>query len=219
MPLIDVKRLAIARLLLRDAKNILIDDVTSGLSSAEAGELWTWLAPILLEKARKGATVIYSTSNAEEALLIADRIAVMSGGELKQLDTPKNIYDKPASVWAAQALDRNFHFESATLSKDGDNLMLTGDEFRLDASHIKNSVPASYIGLPILVGWHGTDYAEDDERCEDVAYVVREGDKYVHHTASDARVVLGTKRDRVCTSPKPEKIMLFDAKSENSILL
>ncbi len=219
LPLIDVKKLAIARLLLRDAKNILIDDVASGLCAGEARELWTWLAPILMEKAKKGATVIYSTSSAEEALLIADRIAVMSGGELKQLDTPESIYERPSSVWAAQALDGNFHFESATLSTDGESLTLTWDEFRLDVSRLKDRVPASYIGVPILVGWHGADYAEDGERSEDAAYVVREGDKYVHHTVSGKRVVLGAKRDRVCTSPKPEKIMLFDAKSENSILI
>ncbi len=219
LPLIDVKRLAVARLLLRDAKNILIDDITSGLSAGEARELWAGLVLILLKKAAQGATVIYSTSSVEEALSIADRIAVMSGGELKQLDTPKSIYEQPSSVWAAQALDKNFHFESATLSKDGDSLTLTGNELSLDVSQLKDRVPASYIGVPILAGWHGVDFAEDGVRREDVAYVVREGDGYVHHTVSDVRVVLGRKRDRVCTSPRPERIMFFDAKSENSILI
>lgn len=219
LSLADVKRLAIARLLLRDAKNILIDDITSGLSAAEARELWAQLVPILLKKARAGSTVIYSTSSAEEAISIADRIAVMSGGELKQFDTPNKIYECPASIWAAQALDKHFWFESATLSSNGENLALAARDFSLDVTWLKDRIPASYIGTAVLVGWHGVDFAEDGEKTEDVAYVVREGDMYVHHTASGVRVVLKEKREKVCASPRAEKIMLFDAKNENSILL
>lgn len=219
LPLIDVKRLAVARLLLRDAKNILIDDVTSGLCESEARALWGQLVPILVKKARAGATVIYSTTSLFEALSIADRIAVMSGGELKQLDSPQNIYARPASVWAAQALDDNFHFERAALSDGGEKLLLTGDGWSVDATIFKGRVPASYIGGQVLVGWHGSDFAEDGDRYEDAEYVVREGDAFVHHTASGIGVVLREKRDRVCTSPDVDKLTLFDIKNENSILL
>lgn len=219
LPLIDIKRLAIARLLLRDARNVLIDDVTSGLSASEARELWEQLVPILQKKAKQGATVVYSTTNVEEAFSIADRIAVMSGGELKQFDTPQNIYERPSSVWAAQALDRYFHFESATLTVDGDRLTLVGDGFCVDVTRLKGKIPESYIGGSVLAGWHGTDFDPDGERIEDVEYVVREGDLFVHHTTSGAYVVLSDKRDKVCVRPKAESVMLFDANNENSILL
>ena len=49
-------------------------------------------------------TALFVTHDAEEALLVADRLAILKGGRLLQEAAPRDAYDKPASVDAAAAL-------------------------------------------------------------------------------------------------------------------
>ena len=48
-----------------------------------------------------GQTVIYVTHDQEEALNLSDRVAVMNHGRLQQVDTPKNLYLRPANPFVA----------------------------------------------------------------------------------------------------------------------
>ena len=77
-------RMALARLFVRDAKLLVIDDVTFGLERADAEALWAELAPLLKEKAKEGAIVLYSTSSREEAASI--RRLTLSFGENRTID-------------------------------------------------------------------------------------------------------------------------------------
>jgi len=52
-------------------------------------------------KRRLGATVIYVTHDQEEALTMSDRVAVMDGGRLVRLGTPRDLYDRPATPFVA----------------------------------------------------------------------------------------------------------------------
>lgn len=48
-----------------------------------------------------GITFVYVTHDQEEALTMSDRIAVMNAGNVEQIGTPTEIYDRPASVFVA----------------------------------------------------------------------------------------------------------------------
>ena len=48
-----------------------------------------------------GITTLYVTHDQEEALAVSDRIAVMNGGVIQQIDTPKNIYQRPANLFVS----------------------------------------------------------------------------------------------------------------------
>ena len=217
LPLVDVKRLAIARLLLRDARNVIIDDVTAGLPAAEAAELWGQLVPILVEKAKAGATIIYSTSSLEEAASISNRIVVMFGGEVKQIGSFDAIYNNPANIWAAQAVDKYYHIEFADLTAEGDKLYAVLDnEFKADISHLRSGVIEKYIGKRVFAGWHGDEFC-DEGRTASVQYVVRDGNRYVHF-AEGCKVVLKEEKKEVCVMPRADKVSLFDVNNENSIL-
>jgi multiple sugar transport system ATP-binding protein len=48
-----------------------------------------------------GTTTIYVTHDQVEAMTMGDRVAVMSQGELQQVDTPQNLYDRPANLFVA----------------------------------------------------------------------------------------------------------------------
>ncbi len=216
---IDLKRLALARLYIRKASNILIDDITSELTAREAEELWSQAVPILLEKAKEGAAVIFSTESYDEALSIADKIAILCFGEIKQFGSADDISSAPHNVWAAQATDKYFRFERVGANiRDNKLILTTEDGYCLDATHLRDRLLPDYLDRPLLAGWHGINYAEVGARMERALYVVREGDYFVHATQSGHRVVLPYRRDEVCTLPVEDKIMLFDVRGENSVL-
>ena len=223
MPLIDVKRLAIARLFIRDYKALLIDDITAGLSREEADILWREVAPIILKKAREGVSVIYATSSRAEAISISDRIAVLHYGELKQIAPAKIIYENPSNIWAAEALDAHYRFERARIeNKDGRLTLYIGspdDEYALDGEVFRGKLAYGYENKPVFAGWHSDDFAEDGERREAVEYAIAEGDCYILHTSSGVSVKNATKKDTVCTLPNVNKVKLFDYTNENDILI
>lgn len=51
-----------------------------------------------------GITAIYVTHDQSEAMAISDRVAVMNSGQIEQIDTPRQIYDRPLSLFVAQFL-------------------------------------------------------------------------------------------------------------------
>ncbi len=226
MPLIDVKRLAIARLLIRRARVILIDDITGGLSKEDADTLWREVAPILIEKAREGMSIIYSTANKQEAISIADRIAVMHYGEIKQVGTYDEIMSKPANIWAVEALDSDYHFERAHVIKEGDKLIANLNDIDsnsdnlhpIDVSHLKDCLIMDCDGKDVYVGWHSSDYLNDGGRVAEVKYTIRQDKGYILHISDDIRVHSDKNMAAVCTLPKADSVSLFDIIGENSII-
>jgi len=218
--LIDKKRLAISRLLIRDAKAVFVDDVTSGLDERETRIILDEIQPILAEFSKRGASVIYSTHSREEAKSISDRIVVLHYGEVKQIGGFDEIYTSPQNVWAGEAVDEYFAFEEATLKIVGGALKLSLEDgkYTLDASGFDGKIIDGYLDRKIYVGWHGEDYSLSGEREESVKYSFRRGDKFVNVTESGKRVVRDKKLDRVSTLPNLSKAYLFDFENENSII-
>jgi ABC-type Fe3+/spermidine/putrescine transport system ATPase subunit len=70
-----------------------------------------------------GMTFVYVTHDQEEALAMSDRIAVMNGGRLEQLDSPEQVYLRPATRFVAQFLGEANLLEGET---DGDGVLHWG---------------------------------------------------------------------------------------------
>lgn len=215
--LIDVKRLAIARLFIRDYKALLIDDITSGLSENEAEEIFEELAPVLKQKASEGVSIIYSTTSRREAERLSDRIAVMHYGELKMIDAKERIYLKPNNIWAAQALDKYYHFERAEIKDEGGLYLVLEGGYTLNAECLRGKFLQSYIGKTVFAGWHSEDFDFESGRKERVEYTTFEEGSVILHTASGIKAK-GKVRNRISTLPKVEKCRLYDFASENSIM-
>lgn len=97
----EQQRVALARALAPSPRAILLDEPFSGLDPVLRAELReTTLAAIT--EAR--ATAIFVTHDAEEALLVADRLAILRQGRLLQAGAPREVYDRPTSAHAAAAL-------------------------------------------------------------------------------------------------------------------
>jgi multiple sugar transport system ATP-binding protein len=92
------QRVAIGRALVREAPVFLFDEPLSNLDAQLRAELRVEIKRL---HQRIGATMIYVTHDQIEALTLADRIAVMQGGLIQQLDSPQAIYAKPANRFVA----------------------------------------------------------------------------------------------------------------------
>ncbi|MFR9803281.1 ABC transporter ATP-binding protein [Pseudonocardia sp. RS010] len=92
------QRVALARALVRDPSVFLLDEPLSNLDAklrtSARDELKRFQQDI-------GATTIYVTHDQSEAMGLGDRIAVMSGGRVRQLGRPVEVYDDPADTFVA----------------------------------------------------------------------------------------------------------------------
>ncbi|MDE2383309.1 MAG: ABC transporter ATP-binding protein [Alphaproteobacteria bacterium] len=92
------QRVAIGRALVRDVDVFLFDEPLSNLDAKLRAELRVEIKRL---HQRLGNTMIYVTHDQIEAMTLADRIAVMKGGSIQQLDAPLTIYSKPKNRYVA----------------------------------------------------------------------------------------------------------------------
>ncbi len=95
------QRVAIARALVRDPAAYLMDDPISALDARLREEARVELKRI---QTALGRTLVYVTHDQEEAMSVADRMAVLDRGRIVQIGTPSELYDHPASPYAARLL-------------------------------------------------------------------------------------------------------------------
>jgi len=93
------QRVALARMLALKPDVILLDEPLSNLDAKLRLEMRAELKRI---HAEMGATIVFVTHDQWEAMTLATTIAVMSEGELQQLGTPDDIYERPANRFVAE---------------------------------------------------------------------------------------------------------------------
>lgn len=94
----EQQRVAIARALVSQPKVLLLDEPLSNLDAHLREELGQEICRI---QRQLGVTLVYVTHDQEDAMSIADRIAVMNHGRLEQLDIPEEIYHCPRTEFVA----------------------------------------------------------------------------------------------------------------------
>ena len=100
------QRVALARALVVRPSVLLLDEPLSNLDARLRDSMRLEIRRICKER---GVTAIYVTHDRKEALSMADRIAVLNGGELVQLGTPEQVYRRPVNNFVAGFLgDANF---------------------------------------------------------------------------------------------------------------
>jgi len=88
------QRMALARALAVDPGVLLLDEPFGALDANVRGELRRWLRRLHDEQ---GVTTVLVTHDQEEAMEIADTIAVLNAGRIEQVGSPREVYDAPAS--------------------------------------------------------------------------------------------------------------------------
>ncbi|MCV6596777.1 MAG: sn-glycerol-3-phosphate ABC transporter ATP-binding protein UgpC [Mangrovicoccus sp.] len=92
------QRVAMGRALVRDPDVFLFDEPLSNLDAKLRVDMRTEIKKL---HQKLGTTIVYVTHDQIEALTLSTRIAVMNGGYVQQLGTPKEIYDSPANLFVA----------------------------------------------------------------------------------------------------------------------
>ena len=144
------QRVALARAIAPKPKVLLLDEPLSALDLKLRQQMRAELKSLQRET---GITFIFVTHDQEEALTMSDRVAVMSSGELQQIGSPVEVYEKPANRFVANFIGET-NLLDATVSDIVDGrvhcTLASGETIIAEAEDINNSLPVGTHGLVSL---------------------------------------------------------------------
>ena len=156
------QRVAVGRAIVREPAVFLMDEP---LSNLDAKLRVTARAEISKLHQRLETTFIYVTHDQVEAMTMGDRIAVLADGILQQVDSPRNLYNRPDNIFVAGFIgspSMNF-FDGTMFDEEGDMIVDTGD-FRVKFCDELKSNYTDYLGKEVVLGVrpehiHAPEYA------------------------------------------------------------
>jgi putative spermidine/putrescine transport system ATP-binding protein len=117
------QRVALARAVVNEPEVLLLDEPLGALDLKLRQEMQIELKQIQKEV---GITVVYVTHDQEEALTMSDRLAVMANGEIEQIGSPVEVYERPATEFVA-----GFIGISNVLLRDGVRFVVRPEKIRM----------------------------------------------------------------------------------------
>lgn len=108
------QRVALARALVVEPELILLDEPLGSLDARLRIEMQSELKSL---QRQMGITFIHVSHNQGEALVMADRIAVMNEGQFEQIDPPQTIYNEPKTQFVAEFVGRNNLFNGTVTER------------------------------------------------------------------------------------------------------
>jgi multiple sugar transport system ATP-binding protein len=148
------QRVAMGRAIVRQPAAFLMDEPLSNLDAKLRVQMRAEIASVQQDL---GTTTIYVTHDQVEAMTMGDRVAVMRKGQLQQVATPQELYDRPLNLFVGGFIGSPaMNLMQATLVREGDaTLVDLGDGVRLEvAPELAAARPAlaAYEGRPVIVG-------------------------------------------------------------------
>jgi len=123
------QRVALGRAIVTEPSAFLLDEPLAALDAALRVEMRT---EIKLIQRKLNCTMIFVTHDQEEALTIGDKIAVMEDGVVQQVDTPHNVYHRPANLFVGTFIGLPpINRFTCALQRQGDTATLTTKRFSL----------------------------------------------------------------------------------------
>ncbi len=120
------QRVALARAIVNNPRVLLLDEPLGALDLKLRKQMQLELKRIQNEV---GITFVHVTHDQEEAMTMADAIAVMNGGRIEQLGTPAELYESPRTAFVAGFLGKSNLLEG-TITGDGVIRLVDGSELR-----------------------------------------------------------------------------------------
>jgi len=115
------QRVAIARSLVLDPTVLLLDEPLGALDLKLREQMKIELKKLQVEV---GTTFVYITHDQSEALVMSDHVAVMNEGRFEQIDSPQNLYSKPATPFVAKFVGNNNRWTGKAIEYDGETAQL-----------------------------------------------------------------------------------------------
>jgi multiple sugar transport system ATP-binding protein len=225
----ELQKLAIGRSAIVEPAIFLLDEPLSNLDAAFRERMREDLRS--LQRSLK-QTMVYVTHDQVEAMGLADRIAVMSGGVLQQYDTPDAIHDRPANVFVARFIGTpGMNIVPACLTGDGaldlggnpaDRIALSPALIRAAAVSPRPEVLFGFRPQTLSLRPPGTPGAIGAE----VTLVETVGRRRIAHFVSGSIAFVGTfpreaqlqPGEAVCLSVDTAQAHLFDRDTERRLV-
>jgi multiple sugar transport system ATP-binding protein len=146
----QMQRVALGRCMVRRPKVFLFDEPLSNLDAKLRVQM---RAEISRLHNRLKTTMIYVTHDQVEAMTMGDRICVMEAGRIRQLDTPGNLYRKPANLFVAGFIGSPaMNLLPARLSRCGNTYHVTMGSMRIDIPERMGRNASDGVGKEIVFG-------------------------------------------------------------------
>ncbi|WP_097870299.1 ABC transporter ATP-binding protein [Streptomyces sp. rh34] len=140
------QRVAVARALINHPRVLLLDEPLGALDLKLRRQMQLELKRIQTEV---GITFVHVTHDQEEAMTMADTVAVMNGGRVEQLGAPADLYENPRTTFVANFLGTSNLIEGEVVSTGGD-LVVAADGGRLTLPRERCSGPTATGGRLLL---------------------------------------------------------------------
>ena len=206
------QRVAMGRAIVREPQVFLMDEPLSNLDAKLRVQTRSLIAAL---QRRLGTTTVYVTHDQVEAMTMGDRVAVLKGGILQQVDTPRNLYDTPVNAFVGSFIGSPSMNQVRVKIVDG-GVNFNGHTVAVDRAALDKS-----SGSEVILGIRPEDLRLADDGAEMTVTLVEElgADTYVYgeYAGPDGSETL-VARSRPFESPKvgstvkvrPERVYVFD---------
>ena len=155
------QRVAMGRAIVRQPAAFLMDEPLSNLDAKLRVQMRAEIAALQREL---GVTTVYVTHDQIEAMTMGDRVAVLKDGYLQQVDTPQNLYDRPANIFVAAFIgspSMNLYEAKVSIDGDGGSLQIGNHPVALSpVSLAARPALRNYDGQTIVVGVRPEDFED-----------------------------------------------------------
>lgn len=140
------QRVALARALINHPRVLLLDEPLGALDLKLRRQMQLELKRIQLEV---GLTFVHVTHDQEEAMTMADTIAVMNAGRVEQLGDPASLYESPATVFVANFLGQSNLVQARVSGRSGNDLLLdvAGQRLAMPADRSRATSETVFVGV------------------------------------------------------------------------
>mgnify|MGYP003335329901 FL=1 len=140
------QRIAVARAIVNRPALLLLDEPLGALDLKLRRQMQIELKWIQTEI---GITFVHVTHDQEEAMTMADTIAVMNKGKIEQMGSPEDLYDSPKSAYVANFLGQSNLIAGEVEGSDGDNAVVTikGNKVAIPKNKINTGNKSVLVGV------------------------------------------------------------------------
>ena len=229
------QRVALGRAIVRQPKVFLMDEPLSNLDAKLRSQMRTKISKLHLDLQ---TTFVYVTHDQIEAMTMGTRIVVMKDGYIQQVDTPKNLYEKPDNLFVAGFIGSpQMNFREVLVDKLGEDVYLKFGKSSINLSYEKarKLEEQGYIGKEVVLGIRPESILDEESNLnsfadcvveatvevvemlgsETLVHVKIENTDFVVRVNPQKKVELGS---NIRLAIDPDKIHIFDKETEKTIM-
>ncbi len=218
------QRVAIGRALVREPSVFLFDEPLSNLDAKLRADMRIELKRL---HERLGRTIVYVTHDQIEAMTLATKVVVLDKGSIQQVDTPENVYRRPANRFVASFVGApTMNFIDGKLKHDGDDIVFDSGSGCLPLINVPAEI-RDLIGRPMTLGARPEHMVFDDAGISSRVLLAEPTgpDQYVRLAVAGSELTARSGPEQIFKSGSDARILvdgarmtLFDPQSGQALL-